>query len=234
MDEVDSTQDEVHRLAASGAGHGLAVLARLQRTGRGSRGRTWWAPDGGLWLSVLWRRVAGGGVDAPAGDGVALLGIRTSLACAAVIEAACPAARVHLKWPNDLLVHGLKVGGILCEARWQGSLRWVAIGVGLNVQNPLPAETRFPAGTLAVTCPGLEVASLARALAAALARLPGGDTLDEFELEAWRARDWLNGRPIREPLEGIADGITPDGHLAVLSHADGRRHAIVAADSIVL
>ena len=125
--------DRLHQLAEQGAPAGTAVLAEAQTGGRGSRGRAWHSPPGGLWLSVLYRP--------PSPAGVELLSLRLGLLVATALEAAAPAAPVALKWPNDLMVGDRKVGGILCEARWQGeSLAWVAAGLGLNVTNDIPDE----------------------------------------------------------------------------------------------
>jgi BirA family biotin operon repressor/biotin-[acetyl-CoA-carboxylase] ligase len=230
LEDVASTQDEVHRLAADGAPAGTAVLARRQGRGRGSRGREWSSPEGGLWLSVLWR----GTGTAERAEGVQLLGIRTGLAAARAIEMACPSVRVQLKWPNDILVDGRKVGGILCEAKWHGELTWVAIGIGLNVLNPAPTAVRFPAATLASHCPLLVIDDLARNIAAAIRTIGTEVALSEAELRAWKARDWLSGRPVREPVPGVAAGITLAGRLRVVSHDDGQCHEVVAGDGFAL
>jgi BirA family biotin operon repressor/biotin-[acetyl-CoA-carboxylase] ligase len=232
LEEVASTQDEVHRLAAEGAAHGTAVLARRQGRGRGSRGREWSSPEGGLWLSVLWR--AGPSADGvPDAGGVQLLGIRAGLAIARVIEAGCPVARVQLKWPNDVLVDNRKVGGILCEAKWQGGLGWVAIGVGLNVQNPVPADLRFPAASLGGWCPTLGVDPLAKEIVGRLGTLGTEAELTEEEMGDWAARDWLAGRPVRAPWDGVASGITAMGRLRVTGR-DGVPREIVAGDGFAL
>lgn len=233
LDTASSTQDEVHRLAAAGAPHGTAVRADHQAGGRGSRGRSWVSPSGGLWLSVLWRPHPGQ-VAEIAAAGVQLLGLRAGLAAASVVESLCPAASVRLKWPNDILVSDRKVGGILCEAKWQGEIGWVAIGVGLNVHNAVPEGLRFPAGRLGTWCPALDVASLAASLAAALGQLDAHPALDERELADWARRDWLRGRPVREPVPGVAAGITRSGHLVVTAEAGGHAHEIVAGDGFAL
>lgn len=230
--EASSTQDEVHRLAAGGAPHGTGILARCQVQGRGSRGRTWRSPEGGLWLSVLWRPRAG----RAAGAGVPLLGVRSGLAVARVIEGLCPGVAVELKWPNDVLVEDRKVGGILCEARWQGDVGWVALGVGLNVHNPVPGPSalRFPAAALGTWCPALDVGRLARALMEVLPALPADPVLGEAELGAWRSRDWLAGRTVRAPVSGTVMGIASTGHLVIRAHATGDHHEVVAGDGFAL
>src|SRR6185369_6775816 len=113
-----------------------------QTGGRGSRGRAWHSPPGGLWLSVMYRP--------PSPAGVELLSLRLGLLVATALEAAAPGLPVALKWPNDLMVGDRKLGGILCEARWQGeSLAWVAAGLGLNVTNDIPDDVHLTATALA-------------------------------------------------------------------------------------
>jgi BirA family biotin operon repressor/biotin-[acetyl-CoA-carboxylase] ligase len=210
FDTVASTQDLAHALAQGGAPAGTAVVAREQTLGRGSRGRSWAAPAGGLWISILCRPRA-----APAAE---VLSLRAALVVAAAIEAACPGLRLLLKWPNDLLLGGRKLGGILSEARWQGSaLGWIVVGVGINVANPIPPELAASAIALASAVPGATPAALeepvARAVLAAAERA-GGLTADE--LAAYRQRDWLLGRRLAAPVPGIADGIDADGALRVI------------------
>src|SRR4051794_17490868 len=104
--------DRLHELAEQKAPAGTAVVAEGQTGGRGARGRPWHSPPGGLWLSVLYRPPAPGGLE--------LLSLRLGLLVAAELEAAIPGLPVMLKWPNDLMLRDRKLGGILCEARWQG------------------------------------------------------------------------------------------------------------------
>src|SRR5262245_17469457 len=133
--------DRLHELAEQGAPAGTALLAEEQTAGRGSRGRAWHSSPGGLWLSVLYRLPSPGGVE--------LLSLRLGLLVAAALEGTAPELPVMLKWPNDLILRDRKLGGILCEARWQGeSLAWVAAGLGLNVTNSIPDELRHTATAL--------------------------------------------------------------------------------------
>lgn len=215
LESVPTTQDVIHELAEGGAPAGTAVVARTQTGGRGSRGRQWSAPVGGLWLSVLCR---------PQGEAaVAVLSLRVGLAVTAALERDRPGIQVRLKWPNDLLLAGRKLGGVLCEARWQGGApAWVAVGVGINVANRLPLELGAAAIALNELVPevvpgALESAVLAAVRAAGAAR--GG--LTDMELAEYASRDWLLGRELRLPLAGIASGLAPDGSLLVRG-ADGR------------
>jgi BirA family biotin operon repressor/biotin-[acetyl-CoA-carboxylase] ligase len=209
LDVVASTQDEAHRLAAAGAPAGTAVVAARQTAGRGSRGRSWESPPGGLWLSLISRP--------PTGTGADLLSLRAGLGAAAALEGIRGLPTVELKWPNDVLLQGRKVGGILCEARWQGdALAWVAVGVGLNVQNPPPASARLPGCRLADWRPDLSVDEVLAAVLAELHGLDaGGPILAPAELAAWARRDWLCGRTLRQPVVGLVEGIAADGSLRV-------------------
>jgi BirA family biotin operon repressor/biotin-[acetyl-CoA-carboxylase] ligase len=162
-DELASTMDEAHRLAEAGAAHGTAVAARVQTGGRGSRGRSWVSPSGGLWLSVVCRP--------PGPELMESLSVRAGDAVARALHDAIPGLPpVTVKLPNDLLVGGRKLAGILCEARWEGQRPlWAVIGIGINVRNPIPAELEGTAVSLAEL--GVETSPdlLAEPVAAALA-----------------------------------------------------------------
>jgi BirA family biotin operon repressor/biotin-[acetyl-CoA-carboxylase] ligase len=207
-ERVASTMDVVHELAADGAGDGTAVVAGEQLEGRGSRGRSWHSPPGGLWLSVLFR---------PAGaPGVEVTSIRVGLAVVEAIEAIVPTP-LALKWPNDLMLSGRKLGGVLCEARWQGdSLAWIAVGVGMNVRNQVPDELSSVAVSLAAEHPEITPEALAPPVVAALRRLDlGAGQLSDAELKQFARRDWLRGRALRSPVSGTAAGLREDGALLV-------------------
>lgn len=207
FDRVESTQDIAHRLAAEGAAAGTAVVAVEQVAARGSRGRAWASGRGGLWLSVIWRPAEASGAEA--------LSLRAALALAEALEAA-GAPGIAIKWPNDLMRGELKVGGILCEARWSGDqLGWVVAGAGVNVQNALPRELAGRAGWLeddGTLRPGDLIQPAVGALRRAGAL---GGPLDAQEREHFARRDWLSGRPLLAPVPGAAAGIAPDGALRI-------------------
>jgi BirA family biotin operon repressor/biotin-[acetyl-CoA-carboxylase] ligase len=217
LDAVDSTLDEIHRLAQDGAARDTVVVSVEQRAGRGSRGRTWYSPAGGLWFSQLLRPTEAAAIE--------VLSLRVGLAVAQAIESLGIAEPVRLKWPNDVLLRDRKLGGILCEARWQGGkLAWVGVGVGLNVRNILPDALGDAAIRLAEVSPAVAPQDLVGPLAQRIAPLGDlGATLSESELEAYRARDWLLGRALAEPLEGIARGISATGELLIDTAAGGLR-----------
>lgn len=126
LDSCGSTNDEAARLARAGAAHGTVVIAATQTGGRGREGRPWASPEGGLYLSAVLRPPL------PLADVPPMtlaIGIAT---CDAVRS--CGVSAV-LKWPNDVLVNGRKVAGILVEAHSQGGrLEAVVVGIGMNLQ----------------------------------------------------------------------------------------------------
>jgi BirA family biotin operon repressor/biotin-[acetyl-CoA-carboxylase] ligase len=147
LESVDSTNEEIKRRAELGAVDGTVVWAREQTSGRGRRGREWTSPRGNLYCSVLLRP------DYPASKAMQL-GFVTAAAVAEVVtETLSNDARVTCKWPNDVLVNGRKVAGILIESSSAGgtALDWLTIGVGINVvSHPRRTESRYPATSLAV------------------------------------------------------------------------------------
>ena len=174
---LGSTSVEARRLALAGAPHGTLVTAGEQFDGRGRQGRRWHAPAGCALLCSLVLR------EAPA-----LLSLAAGVAVAEALD-----AEAQLKWPNDVLLRGRKVSGILVEGRpLEG---WAVLGIGVNVAlspEQLPAELRSTAGTLGLTGAAIEP-TLARLLAA-LERWLAAPTADV--LAAWRERDALLGEAV--------------------------------------
>jgi BirA family transcriptional regulator, biotin operon repressor / biotin---[acetyl-CoA-carboxylase] ligase len=194
---VGSTNQRARELAAAGAPHGALVTAAEQTAGRGRQGRRWVAPPGRALLMSLvlreWPRLL------PLAAGVA------------VAEECGPDASI--KWPNDVLVEGGKVAGILAEGRPREG--WIVLGVGFNVAlrtDDLPAELRPIAGGLGRPPDMLEpsLTSLLDRLERWL-RASAGEILD-----AVRSRDALAGRQISwEGGRGVAAGIDREGRLLV-------------------
>jgi BirA family transcriptional regulator, biotin operon repressor / biotin---[acetyl-CoA-carboxylase] ligase len=207
-ERVGSTMDLIHELAERGAEGGTVVVAGEQLEGRGSRGRPWHSPPGGLWLSALFRPASVGGLE--------VLSLRVGLAVAQRLEHFV-STPVRLKWPNDLMLNGRKLGGILCEARWHGGvLGWVAVGLGLNVRNAVPSELRNSAVALVELQPNIRLESVLDAVVGTIRSLDlGQERLSAQELERFAARSWLAGREISQPLAGIVTGLDDDGALRV-------------------
>lgn len=207
---VPSTQDIAHDLAQHGAEDGTTVVAVRQQSGRGTRGRVWSSGPGGLWLSVILRPNA-----APLLEG---LSVRVGLEVAARLEPTLrPDQTIQLKWPNDLVAAGGKLGGILCEARWTGDRPgWVVVGVGLNVANQVAAAVAPGAVRLAdLGGPSdpRELESCVRDAVLAAGRRSGPLSVDE--LAAFSRRHWLEGRRIETPVPGIVRSLRSDGRLLV-------------------
>jgi BirA family transcriptional regulator, biotin operon repressor / biotin---[acetyl-CoA-carboxylase] ligase len=187
------------------------VTAGAQTAGRGRQGRTWAAPPGrSLLMSLVLR------------DPDRMLPLAAAVA---VADAAGPDAAI--KWPNDVLLAGRKVAGILAEARPQDG--WAVLGIGLNVAvrvEDLPGDLRATAGTL-----GLEPRDVEPVLARLLAALERALALDTPALlDAWRARDALRGQEVAwAGGHGRAAGIDGDGRLLV-DLADGGRTALEAGE----
>jgi len=228
-ESVGSSNDVARRLAQSGAPTGTVVLADEQVAGRGRAGRAWASAGGlGLWFSIVSR-------PADAGSLPLLVGV----AAASALDEFLPGSGVGIKWPNDLMVAERKLGGILCEASWEGDRAGPMVtGVGVNLLHDLdsfPSELRAGATSLRMEAPGpisrLEVADLlvpavlhavatdARLDEAALAQLADRDVLRGHRV---LASDAMTGSPI---VSGVASGIFPDGALLVRDAA-GHEHRI--------
>jgi len=205
---LGSSLDAVHDFGARGAPHGTTVLAEEQTAGRGRDGRTWRSPAGGVWLGMLLR---------PGHVELGALSVRAGLVVADAVDELLGAPAARLKWPNDVLLADRKLAGVLCEARWQGEMpEWLALGVGVNVCNEIPAEFAQRAVALHEFVPGLRRVDVLDRLVPALAAVATGrPTLTEAECRAFAERDWLQGRELRTPAAGRARGLTPDGALLV-------------------
>src|SRR4051794_3602029 len=209
--ETGSTNERARQLASAGAPHGTLVTADRQTAGRGRQGRTWVAPPGEALLCSLVVRPPD-----------ALLALRGGLA---VADVAGPDARV--KWPNDVLVDGRKVAGILVEGRPQEG--WSVLGIGVNVAfdlDSLPPELRETAGTLGR--PASDVEAVLHELLAALERWLEAPA-DAVTAELAR-RDALRDREVRwSGGAGTGAGIDATGRLLVRD-AGGAVHALEAGE----
>jgi BirA family biotin operon repressor/biotin-[acetyl-CoA-carboxylase] ligase len=204
------------------APHGALVTADAQHAGRGRHGRTWYSPaDAHLYASVVLR-------PAIADARWAALGLVVGLGLRDGLGPWCD--RVRLKWPNDLVVDGRKLAGILCEARWQGSVPHIVVGFGVNL-----AATAFPPeladiGTTLETLTGTTI-DRAAVLAAILGGLePRLDQLGRDGFAAMRrsyeaACASIGGRAMvevdGETCEVAVLGVDDDGALRVRRAAAG-------------
>ena len=212
--ETGSTNDDAMNAARAGAEHGATFVAERQTSGRGRRGQRWSSPASeNLTFSVLLRPRFG----------PEQAGAFTLAAGLAVRDAAARAtsSKVAIKWPNDLLVHGKKLAGILVESQLQlGKVCALVVGVGLNVHmRQLPEEIAATATSLALEGAGaLEREALLCDVLEELAR-----RLEQYESDGLRALlpelllyDALGGRRVRvDATSGIARGIDASGALLV-------------------
>jgi BirA family biotin operon repressor/biotin-[acetyl-CoA-carboxylase] ligase len=205
-----STNEHARELAARGAPHGTLVTACEQTAGRGRQGRSWSAPPGRALLCSLVLR-----------EPPRLLPLVGGVAVAEVAS-----SEAVIKWPNDVLVAGRKVAGILVEGRPQE--HWAVLGIGLNVAirpEEFPPELRERAGTLGLDEDALEL-TLERLLGALERWL---DAAESEVLDAVRARDALRDRPVRW-ASGSGRGAGIDGHGRLLVSTDDGRIALEAGE----
>jgi BirA family biotin operon repressor/biotin-[acetyl-CoA-carboxylase] ligase len=225
-----STNDDVVALARTGAASGLWLRADAQSGGRGRHGREWVSPPGNLYASTLVRLAPG---DPPA----ATLTLAAAVALDELLGALVGPERVQIKWPNDLLLDGAKVSGILLERAGDA----VVIGFGVNLAHHPEGLDRAITSLAAAGLIPPAPQSFAEDLAAAFARWLG----------RWRSeglgpvrRRWLerahppgtalvvrNGDG--DAVEGLFEGLASDGALR-LRLADGSVHAMHAGDVFLL
>ncbi len=228
---IDSTNAEAKRRAAAGQRGPLWLCARTQTSGVGRGGREWHSPEGNLYATLL-MPFAGELRDAALMSFVACLAVAETLDhCLAVAK---PSDRITLKWPNDALLDGKKVAGVLLEAGGAESARWLAVGIGINLVHK-PDEARWPPIALADVA---DPPTPAQALAVLAARFENWQA--QFEAggfapvrAAWLSRAARLGERIEARLantahSGIFQGIAGDG--ALLLAADQGDMRIAAAD----
>ncbi len=234
-DTLPSTNDLARSLAASGAAEGTVIVAEQQTAGRGRLGRSWASPPGGLWLSVLLRP------DLPLGQ-TPLVGLAASTAAAAAIEETT-GLRPRVKWPNDVLIDGRKVAGLLLEAgplQAGSGAAWLIVGIGINANVPLealPSRPLYPATSLAAALGrpvdrGRLMRTLLRRLDRDYAELR--ERGEAAALDRWRTLSATLGRVVRvatssAAIEGLAYDVDGTGALLVRTR-DGAEQRIVAGE----
>jgi BirA family biotin operon repressor/biotin-[acetyl-CoA-carboxylase] ligase len=227
MSEVDSTNDEIRRRSLLDPAEGLVVAASRQTAGRGRRGRAWSSPSGNLYLSVRLQQGKTLGETAQ-------LSYVAALALADALAMVAPHLQPRLKWPNDVLVQGGKVSGILLETDENA----VILGMGINVVEAPPAsDALYPPTSLRAA--GADVAA-ADLLVALLTCLADGVSIWRQQGMAAIARLWREkaiglGQPVIARLQngqekhGIFVDLAPDGAM-LLRRDDGQIEPILAGD----
>ena len=226
---LGSTNAEALRLAREG-GHGpLWITAERQTAGRGRRGRAWISPAGNLHASLLLTEPA-------AAEHWPQLSFVAALAAHdAVVEVAADLKRLlAIKWPNDLLLAGAKLGGILIEA--ESGISAVAVGIGVNCASH-PTDTDFPATDLAAAGAPVSPTALFGALSVKmlgrLAQWNAGEGFSTIRAD-WLARAAGMGESVRVRLAqreivGRFEALDEAGGL-VLRLPDGNATTIAAGD----
>ena len=223
-----STNDVARELALRGAPEGTAVVADEQTAGRGTKGRSWHSPRGkGLYVSLVLR---------PAAAEITLRPLAAGLAAREAVERS-HGLSARLRWPNDILWEGKKLGGILCESGFLGNRpEYVILGVGLNVDHDLddfPEDIRALAVSvhMAARRPA-DGEGLLRDLLAEIERWKyihagpaGGDeiirTFERYSI--FRKGDPLTVVRDDERIQGVYQGICRDGTLEMLVGDEIRR-----------
>lgn len=224
---LTSTMDAVRDEARRGAPEGTAVVTSMQTAGRGRLKRAWLSPAGSVAVSILLY---------PQPNHLPTLVMVSSLAVARAIATVTGLAP-EIKWPNDVLVRGKKVCGILIDSDVQGERVTSNIGIGINVNVNMADYPDIQALATSLSQEtGKAVSRLAvvRGLLVEMDRLyltvrSGGSVWEE-----WRARLVTLGKSVRARsgdtvYEGIAEDVAHDGSLLVRS-ADGHLHTVVAGD----
>lgn len=218
---------DIERRASAGAPEGSVVVAEEQTAGRGRRGRTWdSAARAGLWWSLLLRPRA-------QADRLGWLPLVVGVGVARGLEEAA-GVTVALKWPNDVLVEGRKLAGILAERLGDGS---VVVGVGINVDQ---REDELPDGGTSLTASGHAVdrtQALVHVLASVASSYRAWESGADFR-EPYAALSATLGREVRADLGGRvlvgrADRLGPGGEL-IISDSDGTEHVVSAGDVTLL
>lgn len=234
-DVLDSTNEEAKRLAAGGGSHGAVIWAKRQTNGRGRMNREWISAEGNLFVSVLLS-------PSKNVETCAQLSFVAALAVAETLEGILPDQEgISCKWPNDVLLEGKKLAGILLEAFSMPDERgknrqWVVVGVGINVDS-FPEHVMFPATCLKEA--GVEIISakivLSRFIYNFIHRYDAWSKKGFKEIHAeWMQRAYHLGRPIEviigdKHAEGIFEGLDAHGRL-LLRQRTGGAATITAGD----
>lgn len=229
FDALDSTNEEAKRRALDGEPGPLWIMAKAQTAGRGRRGRPWTSGQGNLFTTGLFRLDA-----SPAR--AAQLSFAAALAVGDLAAQAIGPEIVRLKWPNDVLVEGRKLAGILLEsgAHRDGGL-WMAVGIGINLAHH-PGDAERPATDLTRHGGALEPEAAVEILAQRFDHWRGVWSAQGFApiREAWLSRAWGLGerctaRLEGETVEGVFADLAEDGALR-LDLPSGARRFISAGD----
>ncbi len=231
LDSVTSTNDEMKQRARAGAPEGTLMVAREQRAGRGRGGRQWTSKPGNLYMSLLLRPLGNAGV-------VAQVSFLAAVALADALVKVAPDLTPRLKWPNDVLIDGAKISGILLESSAQsgGGVDWLVLGMGVNVAHHPEEAGRAATSLHALGAADCTVFLLLAALAPALLhwldiwREAGFAPLRRAWLERAAGLDGrLRVRLPKEEFTGTFRDLDGDGSL-IVELPDGEMRVIKAGE----
>jgi len=215
-----STNDVAKDMARQGALEGTVVVSEEQTAGRGTKGRSWYSGRGqGLYVSLLLR---------PGRPEISLLALAAGLAVQEAVQRSHHLI-VQLRWPNDIVWEGKKLGGVLCESGFLGNRQdYVILGIGLNVnheENDFPVDIRARAVSMRMAIKEkADGESLLRQLLSSLERWSGIffradgrlDIVQAFErCSAFEKGDPLTVMTNDKRVQGVFQGIDPSGALLV-------------------
>ncbi|MEC9433119.1 MAG: biotin--[acetyl-CoA-carboxylase] ligase [Pseudomonadota bacterium] len=231
LEETGSTMDEARARASAGVPGPVWIMARRQTAGRGRRGNAWGDPGGNLAATLLLRPRMGA-------KDAARLSFVSSLAVADMLGALAPGRRIETKWPNDALIEGGKVCGILLESEGRGeALDWVSVGIGVNLAHapaPQPGAAFPPVALADLLGAAPDPEDALRELAAGFARWLDlyraqgfGPLRDAWLARAARLGQRIEARLPRETVAGVFADLDPDGAL-ILETPQGARKIAAA------
>ena len=236
LPSVASTNTLAMEMAANGSPEGTVVIAETQTGGKGRLGRKWISPKGNLYLSVILRPA----VPLQKAPLITLMG---AVAIVSAIRTTC-GLEAGIKWPNDILVSGKKVSGLLTElSAEQDRIRHIVLGIGVDVNmelEALPPEVREQTTTLAeASGKTMDRTLLLRQILRDLDRWYGVFLSNGPEvLREWRSLNLTTGSRVAvsgagETLEGLARGVDDEGRL-VVGLDDGTMRTVAAGDVTIL
>jgi len=226
FDQLDSTMDMARRMARKGCTDFTVVIAGSQSRGRGRMDRNWVSPEGGLYFSLVLRP------DIPAVISPRV-NFATALVLAHTLRDVC-GIDARVKWPNDILVQGQKICGMLSEMEaTEDRVAYINIGIGINMNNPPPPDLPTATSVHALTAQSI---SRKKFLAEFLNRLAVKMQSQDFStiMDEWKSISATLGQQVRivsrhEVNAGKAVDVDPNGAL-IVEKADGTLKTIYYGD----
>ncbi len=229
LDDVGSTQAVARGLAAMGAAEGTTVVAKSQSSGEGRLGRPWVSPSGGLYMSLVLRPA-----NIPRPE------LATLVSAVAVLQGVKRTTGLDttIRWPNDVMVRGKKLAGVIAEAQsFKHEVTQIIVGIGVNCNAPVSDAEVAKEATSLVEELGrlLEVSELKHSILDSFSPLYDRWRSGEDLLPVWKRHVATIGKPVsikmktdETPFSYVAEAIDPDGNLVVAR--DGETRAVAAED----